>query len=221
MNDDSKQYYLPHMKYGITYTNCESMCDVLDLLNSISEKYHSSYITNLQDFFFASKVYFKWSYDIYIPNTDEYLEIFIKRTQGKIILKFINEFKNNENENFDDFFIALMKYYQILNDYVVFCSLYLSEYDFYEPNYLLSYTYNSDNEIYIKNLLLNIKQNDNKIKLINLLNENDTFSIIYDIIVQIEEEISNYKILLKSDFKLVDYGKFDINDSINYYLKQS
>lgn len=208
--NEKREYYLPHIKYNINYSNCDSINDVLTLTNLFDSEYKNYYIESLKDFFGYSKIYFKWCYEIYIPTIEEYLDVLLKRSQFDFISKIINN-------NFL-FLKKLIEYFQILNDYSIFSNLYCSEFDIYEPNYIISYAnekYKINDEI--QNSIKNLNNIQCKINIIELLNEKNIFDDIYNILISYENEIQEFNIIKKSDFKLIEYDKINIENIKNYY----
>lgn len=214
--NDKKEYYLPHIKYNINYSNCDSINDILSLTNLFDTEYKNYYVESLKDFFGYSKIYFKWCYEFFIPSIEDYINVLLKRSQFDFILQIMDN-----SENLSDnllFFKQLLVYFQILNDYSIFSNLYCSEFDIYEPNYVISYAnekYKINDEL--KKIIKNLNDTQQKINLVKFLNDKNIFDDIYDILILQEKKLLEFNIIKKSDFKLIEYDKIDVENIINYY----
>jgi hypothetical protein len=209
-------------EFGINWCVNASYLNILDIADLIPEKMIKFFIGNLKNFHHANSVLCFWEKYIFFPPKEEYIEIFQKRNNFSFFIELIRNLCDNINDaEYDKIMIFLniiSKYFQIINDYSIFCSYFCESYNSYFPNYVLLCAKNKSNMCDdFEHIIKNINLIENKIKLLKLLDEQNIFNEIYDEIREMEKNDIIKEFLSTKEIQFVKIEKFNINLAISFY----
>ena len=201
-NDTKREIEKSFYEKNIGWSMNNAYHNIFNLITKIEQdtdnnlNIHSYLLNDMNNFTHTYSKIKYWNKEMIIPSEEEYKNTIINKFPkiffAKLLQNFSDKIDDDDYNKILNFIIKFIICRNFRDDYKYFFENYLRNYDEYTTNFLFIYLdeFMSTTEItIIKELFKNVKTKDNKIKILEILNNNSVPNKIYDKLKILQNEI--------------------------------